>query len=865
MRWLSLLAGCVAICLLIVVGRAWAQTPLAPSITQVFVYTNYFDVFWSAPADNGGPAIVAYDLRYIRSDHPDKTDDANWTVEEVWVAGDGTLVHDLKDLPDGTKYDLQVRADNGSDGPWSTPIYEATTTDHSNSRSSATLLALGSSVRGSIDPADDEDYFQVALAADGDLWVYTTGSDDTVGRVVSTGGVIAGDDDGQLLDGPLNFSIREELLAGTYYVRVTSFDARETASYTIHAQLATDPGNTKDTATTVSLDSITPGRIGPQGGMAGDKDYFKLELSAAADVWVMAVGDLDTVGQLLDADEMVLEEGDDSGYINNETGFMVRRELGVGTYYIRVRSYVSDDVGPYTLFVRTATDPGSSTTTATPITLGTPEPGRIRPSSDQDYFSLTVDEDTYVYVYGLSFGDALPLTPTVTDSSNTVLDDLHVIAHEHWAHNGIPEASFSVWARLAAGTYYIRVQAPSGGTGGPYLLHALESTYGRTVDRCTGITTAQSDPWYGCAWHLNNTGQFTGGAGRDINVEEVWATTMGAGINIAVVDDGLQYAHDDLAPNVRTARNHDYYGSDIYDPLETHGTRVAGIIAARDNDIGVRGVAPRASIYGYNLIDINDTEALDEANAMTRDMSDTAVNNNSWGPPEVIGFAWAAWGDAIVNGVTNGFGGKGVFYVFAAGNDFTSGQDGNLDEYANHYGVTGGLRRQLQRRTGQLLRDRLAPVGVRTVRGRGAGLAGDRNNAERRPLHGLVLRHLGVRPHRLRRGGTRARRERRPHLARRQAHPRRVPLARTTAATEVPAPRTAAGSRAHSSTARRRSATSSTTSMASAWWTPAPPSRWPMAGRRRRTSGRSRWSRVTWTWRFQRLGRSTAERPSRLP
>ena len=689
MRWLSLLAGCVAVCLLIVAGRAGAQNPLgAPSITQVFVGTNHIDVFWSAPADNGGSTIIAYDLRYIRSDAPDKTVDANWTVKDAWVTGGGTLVYELKDLPDGTKYDLQVRADNGSDGPWSTPIYEATTTDHSDSRSSATALSLGSSVRGSIDPADDEDYFRVALATDGDLWVYTTGSDDTVGVVVSTRGIIlAGGDDGQLLDGPLNFSIREELPTGTYYVRVTSFDALETASYTIHAQLATDPGSTKDTATTVSLDSITPGRIGPEGGIGGDKDYFKLELSAAADVWVIAVGDLDTVGQLLDADEMVLEEDDDSEYFNNETGFLVRRELGVGTYYIRVRSYVSDDVGPYTLFVRTATDPGSSTTTATPITLGTPETGRIRPSSDQDYFSLTLDEDTYVYMYGLSFGGALPLTATVTDSSDTVLDDLHVVAHEHWAHNGLPEASFSVWGKLDAGTYSIRVQAPSGGTGGPYLLHALESLYGRTVDRCTGITTAQSDPWYGCAWHLNNTMQFPGGAGRDINVEEVWATTMGAGINIAVVDDGLQYAHEDLALNVITARNHDYYGSDIYDPLETHGTRVAGIIAARDNDIGVRGVAPRASIYGYNLIDINDTEALDEADAMTRHMGDTAVNSNSWGPIEVLGTAYAAWGDAIADGVTMGFGGKGVFYVFAAGNGFIGGEEGNLDEYANHYGV----------------------------------------------------------------------------------------------------------------------------------------------------------------------------------
>ena len=52
-----------------------------------------------------------------------------------------------------------------------------------------------------------------------------------------------------------------------------------------------------------------------------------------------------------------------------------------------------------------------------------------------------------------------------------------------------------------------------------------------------------------------------------------------------------------------TSRNHDYTGKgSIYTPLEHHGTHVSGIIAARDNDIGVRGVAPRATVYGYNFL-----------------------------------------------------------------------------------------------------------------------------------------------------------------------------------------------------------------------------------------------------------------------
>ena len=602
--------------------------------------------------------------------------------------GAGTLEYELKDLPDGTKYDLQMRADNGTNGPW-TDTREATTRDHSGSRSGATSLGLGSSVPGSIDPSDDEDYFRIVLTSETDLWVYASGSDDTVGEVQrSNGTVVAFNDDGILLDGRLNFSIRAELPAGTYYVRVTSFAARDTAGYTIHARAATDPGNTKETATPISPDSMTPARIGPEGGESG-ANYFKLELNRPTDIWVMAVGRVDTFGQLIDADnDSVLVQNDDSEFPDNESGFMLRRRLEARTYYIKVRGYLQDDTGPYTLFVRTATEPGSTSATARPMSLRIPETGRISSPGNTDYFSLTLEEETYIYGYALAFGgDPLPLTPTIFDSSNTTVDDLYVIPHEVWADNGTREVSFSVWGKLGAGTYRIKI-APSSGDTGRYLLQIRVSAYGSALERCTGLTTAQSDPWYGCQWHLNNTNQFPRGAGRDINVEEAWATTMGAGIKIAVVDDGLQYAHEDLVDNVLTARNHDYFGDDVFDPLATHGTQVAGIIAARDNGLGVRGVAPRASIYNYNVIEYGLPSDVNAGDAMTRNKADTAVSNNSWGPPRMLGFTSATWEGAIVNGVTNGFGGKGVFYVFAAGNDHPEGHDSNLDEYANHYGVT---------------------------------------------------------------------------------------------------------------------------------------------------------------------------------
>ena len=61
------------------------------------------------------------------------------------------------------------------------------------------------------------------------------------------------------------------------------------------------------------------------------------------------------------------------------------------------------------------------------------------------------------------------------------------------------------------------------------------------------------DPLYGCQWHLKNTGQNGATAGEDINVESVWDTYKGNGIHIAVVDDGMHFAHEDLKDNVDTS------------------------------------------------------------------------------------------------------------------------------------------------------------------------------------------------------------------------------------------------------------------------------------------------------------------------
>ena len=73
----------------------------------------------------------------------------------------------------------------------------------------------------------------------------------------------------------------------------------------------------------------------------------------------------------------------------------------------------------------------------------------------------------------------------------------------------------------------------------------------------------------------------------------------GKGIKIGIIDSGIDRTHPDL----KIAGGISYIGSSTnYHDANGHGTHVAGIIAARDNDIGIIGVAPEAELYAIKVM-----------------------------------------------------------------------------------------------------------------------------------------------------------------------------------------------------------------------------------------------------------------------
>ena len=652
-------------------------TPALPAPTLDSVRGDDTAVFvsWSAPSGIT-TGVGAYDVRYIETS-ADESVDSNWTVEEnVWEEGDGSLYYAITGLTNDTGYDVQVRAvdEDDVDGAWSSTT-SATPEEHGDSRTDATSVTVGSRVWGVIDPTSDEDYFSFTVSEEADYWIYTQGDLDTVGELLDSNGIhVTSDDYGSVLPNPDGFFMWQKLQSGTYYVKVTGFgDTDEPYILRVRAF----PERTGwPTATDLPLNGSASGTIDPEN----DTDFFRLQLSEATEIAIRSSGFPDTIGELYTSRSLSVARNDDGYLPGGSRNFLIRTRLAAGTYYLNVSSFDNRSDGPFTVSATAITEPGSTVADAQELTLGGVAGGRIEPAGDEDYFSLTLDERTHVIVGGVSRETGLSAQLLDSNSMRAPIDSIHF------------SRRFVFQGTLDAGTYHLKVTGKESTDTGRYTVRAIvEGSYTYFENRCSSISRSAgiSDPFYGCQWHLKNNDQFRNSAGQDIRVEEVWPTYTGDGINVAVVDDGMHYTHEDLEDNVDATLNHNYNNdtTDIYDYFEWHGTAVAGLIAAKDNSLGIRGVAPEATIYGYNYL-----ESVSDANraeAMSRNSSVTAVSNNSWGPrdygePNPVEQTWEM---AVEDGVTNGYGGKGVVYVWSAGNGGDDDDDSNLDEIANYYGV----------------------------------------------------------------------------------------------------------------------------------------------------------------------------------
>jgi subtilisin family serine protease len=176
-----------------------------------------------------------------------------------------------------------------------------------------------------------------------------------------------------------------------------------------------------------------------------------------------------------------------------------------------------------------------------------------------------------------------------------------------------------------------------------------------------------ADPYYASQYSINNNGYLGGTVDADMDVDEAWEYSTGAGIKVAILDVGVDLTHPDLQANLLPgydAINNIAGGG--YVGASYHGTACAGIVGAvGNNNIGTVGVA-----YNSKIIPVR----VGSGNGLSYDVAANGINwawqngadilSNSWGG----GSPSTSLTNAINSAITSGRNGKGCVVLFATGN-----------------------------------------------------------------------------------------------------------------------------------------------------------------------------------------------------
>jgi thermitase len=227
------------------------------------------------------------------------------------------------------------------------------------------------------------------------------------------------------------------------------------------------------------------------------------------------------------------------------------------------------------------------------------------------------------------------------------------------------------------------------------------------------VTTDDTD--FAKLYGLDNTGQtvnnVAGTADADIDAPEAWDATTGlADTVVAVIDTGVDISHPDLKYNiwknpgesgtdssgndkatngvdddgntfVDDVNGWDFFRNEntVYDAADgdTHGTHVAGTIAAEGNNgAGVVGVNWKAQVMPLKFLGPNGGSTSNAIKAIDYAVSKrVTISNNSWGGS---GYSQALK-DALSNADNNGH-----LFVAAAGNGGADKVGDNNDSYPSY-------------------------------------------------------------------------------------------------------------------------------------------------------------------------------------
>ena len=202
----------------------------------------------------------------------------------------------------------------------------------------------------------------------------------------------------------------------------------------------------------------------------------------------------------------------------------------------------------------------------------------------------------------------------------------------------------------------------------------------------TSTKLAKDEPYYKYAWHINSKNSvlqsegFSVVADADINMVEAWKMTMGKGVKVAVIDDGVDVEHEDLKSNIFIAYNADEDNSDVktYSDEASHGNSCAGLIVAPINGTGIVGIAPEAKLIAIRQNEPSDVNVI-KAFEYAKNQG-AKVISCSWGTENVSDIVVAELKSLYDAGIT---------VLFASGNEGVSLDKENINDESEVEWVIG--------------------------------------------------------------------------------------------------------------------------------------------------------------------------------
>lgn len=173
-------------------------------------------------------------------------------------------------------------------------------------------------------------------------------------------------------------------------------------------------------------------------------------------------------------------------------------------------------------------------------------------------------------------------------------------------------------------------------------------------------------------WHLDHNGGLQLAPDAHVDATKAWDITKGnRSVVVAIVDDSVDIAHQDLSGPNKIVGPRDFRGRDFNpspeDFEENHGTAVAGVAVAEANGTGVVGAAPDCALMPIRTSGYLDDNSIENIFDWAAE-NGADIISNSWGAAAINFPLSLRQSNAISRAANEGRNGKGCIILFAAGN-----------------------------------------------------------------------------------------------------------------------------------------------------------------------------------------------------